>query len=303
MKLKIEDSVFDYEKAVEDLGLVVKHKMNVPMHVVELHIEDWPIELTNSLRFVLFKLYPTTRLEAKIVKCTDTRMFAEYVENRLNSIVLSSKCPTKALEYEIVHNLDFDGPLNITLEETFLEKFMNRSIIAVLGKGRIFNIKGETVTSCGLDKNNTNYDFVQAFDRKDLVEYKKDGVFYNKGICRFTYHDDTPASQVLKTSFNILRDMINTVKGDMDKYLTVSVETPMLSIPRDRSGIVAFCVKHYVYKNGSEQMKCIQQAITDDYETNSSITYYHLGELSMVKKSILVGLDKLLADISSLSHS
>jgi hypothetical protein len=231
-------------------------------------------------------------------------MFVENVENRLNSIVLSSKCPLKAIKYELIHNLNFDGPRNITLEDTFLEPHMNRTLVAVLGPGRVIKIEGETVLSCGLDKNNTNFDFAPAFDRTGIKkEYMKDGVFYHSGVCKFTYHDVTPATQVIKTSFEIMKNIITTVKDDIDKYLTVSVETPMLNIPKDRSGIIAFCVKHYVYKNGSEQMKCIQQAITDDSETNSSITYYHLGQMELVKKSILVGLGKLLDDIASLSHS
>lgn len=299
MKLKVIDQIFDYKDAAKKLGIDLI-KPNVPMHLVELHIDQWPIELTNSLRYVLFKLYPTVRLKVKIVKCTDLKLFTENVENRIHSLVLSHKCPIKPFKYRLVHNFEFDNPVNLTLSDSSIGKFVNHSVVAVIGKGRLIEIEGDVVESCGVDDTSTNHDFVQAFDRSQSEQYEINGLLYNKGIIKFSYHDDVDGKDVIKKSLKILEDIIKNVKDNIDHLLVENVDTPILNIPRDRSSIIGHCIKHYTYKYGSEPFKQIPQSVIDDQETNSSMIQYRLGSLKIVKAAIILGIDNLLSDITSL---
>jgi hypothetical protein len=299
MKLKIIDSTLDYAKAAKDLQLDVV-QTNIQYHQVELHIEDWPIEFTNTVRFILHKLYITTRLMVNITECTDPKIIKELFEHRLNNIVISSECPAQPFKYEAIHAHSFDNPLNITLADSSIGKYINKSVIGVLDKGRRIKIEGEVVKSCALDTGKTNFDFATVAGRniKEFHEYDVDDLTYNKGIYRFRYEDNVEAKVVMKNVFEIFSNIISDIKSNLDTYLSESVDIPYLTIPRDRSSIIAVCVKHYIYREAPEEIKQIQQAYNKTPDGTGSVIEFRMSNMSEIRKHIEKGLDKLLKDIN-----
>jgi len=303
MKLKIVDEVLDYKKAAANLEIPFTEKVNIPSHSVELHIEDWPIEFTNSVRYILFKLHPTTRLIAKITT-TDLKMFPEFVENRLNSVYISADCPLGMFKYDVVHTHPFDNPLNITLSDSSIGKYINKFPITVLDKGRTLSIVGEVIRSCGFDTGNTNFDFCATMIRKssEFYQYTKNGISYNKGVCRIVYQDTLKAQDVMKNVFIIFAELIGEIKDNLDLYVTELVDIPRLNIPRDRSGIIGHCVKHYIYSLGDEDVKQIPQAVQKSgSDVGWSTITFKGGKLSIVKPAIQKALTTLHADIKKVA--
>lgn len=300
MKLKIVDSVLDYNKAAKDLQ-VEPVSTNIEYHTVELHIEDWPIEFVNTVRFILHKMYITTRLVATM-ECNDPRVIKEIFEHRINSITISSECPIQQFKYETTHLHSFDNPLNITLTDSSIGKYINKSVIGVIDKGRNIKISGEIVKSCALDTGKTYFDFATVAQRKfsEFHEYDVDGLTYNKGIYRFTYEDNVEAKVVMKNVFEIFTKIITDIKNNLDTYLSESVDIPYLTIPRDRSSIIAVCIKHYIYREAPNEIRQIQQAYNKTPDGTGSIIEFRMSNITEIRKYIEKGLDKLLKDISSL---
>jgi len=304
MKLKIVDSTLDYVKAAKDLQ-IDPVDTNIQFHKVELHVEDWPIEFTNAIRFILYKMYTTTKLVVTITECTDPRVIKEIFEHRLNSITISSDCPAQPFKYEAVHLHSFDNPLNITLADSSIGKYINSSVIGVIDKGRRIKIEGEVVKSTSLNTGRINFDFVSVAKRNfgEFHEYQIDDLTYNKGIYRFTYEDNVDAKTVIKNVLTIFEEIITDIKNNLDKYLSESVDIPYLTIPRDRSSIIAVCIRHYIYRDAPEEIKQIQQAYNKTPDATGSIIEFRMSDMAEIKKYIIIGLDKLLKDISSLHRS
>lgn len=304
MKLKVVDNILDYKKSANDLK-IEPISTNIEYHQVELHIEDWPIELVNSVRFILYKLYPTTRLVVNITECTDPRVIKEIFENRLNSIAISSECPAQPFKYEALHQHSFDNPLNITLSDSTISKYINKSVIGVIDKGRRIKIEGEVVKSCALDTGKTYFDFATVAQRnsEEFFEYEVDGLPFNKGIYRFRYEDNVDAKKVMKNVFGIFKDIIENIKNNLDEYLSESVDIPYLTIPRDRSSILAVCIKHYIYREAPEEIRQIQQAYNKTPDGTGSVIEFRMSNMSEIHKYIEKGLDRLLKDINHLHHA
>jgi len=299
MKLKIKDSTLDYFKAAKNLDIEGDIVINVPYHTAELDIVDWPIEFTNSVRFILNKLHPVTRLNVTITEHTDPRIMKDLLEKRINDIVISSKCPLQPFKYELIHAHSFDNPLNITLLDSSIGKYINKSVVGVLDKGRRIKIEGEVIRTCALDFNNIRFDFSTMAIRKfnEFQEYDVDGLTYNKGIYRFTYEDDISANEVMKNVFGIFKKIIQELKTNLDKYLEESVDIPFLTINGDRSCILAVCVKHYIYKESPPNIKQIQQAYSKTQDKTGSIIEFRMTTIREIKPYIEKGLAKLIKDI------
>lgn len=304
MKVKVIDSVLDYENIANTLKITSNIKVNVPTHLAELHIDSWPVEFTNSIRFILFKMYETTRLVAKITT-NDLKIFTEFVENRLNSLIISSECKPHIFKYDITHKFNFDNPLNITLEDSSIGKYINKSVVAVIGKGRTMNIVGEVIKSNGLITDNTNFDFCTTAIRlqSEFSEYEEDEVLFNKGIYRFIYQDVVSADVVMKTVFTIFANFIGKLKDNLDDYIGENVDIPYLYIPDDRSCIIAHCIKHYIFRLGNESIRQIPQAVNKANTVGSSNIIFHETTIEIIKPAIVKALNKLHADILSLSPS
>jgi len=301
MKLKIIDSVLDYDKAAKELK-IEPIPTNIEYHQVELHIEDWPIEFTNVVRFILHKMYQTTRMVVSITECTDPRVIKEIFEHRFNSITISSECPAQAFKYEALHQHSFDNPLNITLSDSSISKYINKSVIGVIDKGRRIKVEGEIVKSCALDTGKTYFDFASVAQRNssEFFEYDVDGLTYNKGIYRFRYEDNVDAKKVMKTVFEIFNKIISDIKNNLDMHLSESVDIPYLTIPRDRSSIIAVCIKHYIYRGAPEEIQQIQQAYNKTPDGTGSIIEFRMSNINEIKKYIEIGLNNLLKDINHL---
>lgn len=302
MKIKIVDNVLDYNGIAKKLNIPANYTINVPYHTVELHIDAWPIEFTNSVRFILNKLHPVTRLNIIIAECSDPKILKDWFEYRINSMAISCKCPTQTFSYEALHQHSFDGPLNITLLDSSISKFINKSVLGVIDKGRFIRLEGEIIKTCGLDFGNIRFDFSSVAIRKnnEFEQYDENGVTYNKGIYRFTYEDDISAVEVMKNVFTIFRDIIGELKDNLDSYLDESVDIPYITIPRDRSCIIAVCIKHYIYKDAPEQIRQIQQAYNKTQDKTSSIIEFRMTTMKEIRPYIEKGLNSLYKDINHL---
>lgn len=301
MNIKIADRTLDYAAAMKKLQLTRIPRVNVPTHITTLTVKDWPVEFTNSVRFILLKLYPTTRLEASIAS-TDIKLIPDNVIGRLRHIIIDSKCKPGQFSYELAHTYPDDKPLNLTLEDSSIGQYINRSLIAVIEKGRTIKITGDIITSSAVDANNSAYNFCSTFirDVNLFEEYRIEGFKYNKGVIRIIYQDSASAEAVMRNVFNIFKAIIDDLINNIDEYLQESVNIPYLIVKKDRSTIISKCIERYIHENASDtELFITQTKEAEDVSMAAKITFKDATR-DQAKTITLRGLQKLSKDIQRL---
>lgn len=243
--MKIIDSVIDYAKICKDNKLPDILPV-IETHYVRMEIDNWFCGLTNMFRYFLCYMYDTTRLSDIQILSDDQELRRDSVINTLIKLPISSSCHAKRITYTSAPSpkLTYFSLANIK----DLSGYVNDAPVCLVDYNTTVAISANLTTGAAID-HGTNHEFAKQFNRAEMSQEQNGEYMYDSGTISFIYQDNVPASTVIKTVSGMMMEAIQGIQDNLDTHLLMQINIPYLTIPRDRSGIIAYCLVKHIYQN------------------------------------------------------
>lgn len=268
-KIQVTDNILDYRAVATKYGVTCDNPV-VPTHVVTMVVENVSCVLVNALRCIMYGYIPTKRFDNVTVKTTDGMVIREHVCNRIQFVILSRKCPLGKVNLSIVHDSVKKNPIIINSNMMKdLSKYLNPTYLCAIKQGAIIEITADVEEDTYANIRHVKHNFLSNFSR-NIISHDDKGINiddlpcisieYNTGTVRAIYQDDISGEDVLILSKKIIVDLFTHLQQmyveENREYFTLALDTVILRIKGDYSGILANLLFVYIFSVDSTHTLC-----------------------------------------------
>lgn len=259
-KIQVTDKILDYGAIAKKYGVTCDMPV-VPTHIITMEIKNLSCVLVNAMRCVMFGYIPTRRFDNVTVKTTDGMVIREHVCNRIQFVALSRKCPLGDFTLSIAHDSEKKNPIIIDavmIKE--LSKHVNSTYLCAIKQGAIIDITASVEEDTYANIRHVKHNFLSNFSR-DVISHDDKGVDidslqhidieYNSGNIKMIYQDVISGDEVLSLTKKIITDIFSHLLDmcieENREYFTIALDTVILRIKGDYSGILVNLLFVYIY--------------------------------------------------------
>jgi hypothetical protein len=259
-KIQVTDKILDYKTVAAKYGVTCDTPV-LPTHIVTMAIKNIPCVLVNTLRCIMYGYIPTRRFDNVTVKTTDGMVIREHVCNRVQFVALSRKCPLGDITLSIAHDSEKKNP--IIIDATMikgLDKHLNSTYLCAIKQGAIIEITASIEEDTYANIRHVKHNFLSNFSREiishddkgvDIDTLQHIGIEYNTGNIKMIYQDVISGDDALRLAKKIITDIFNHLLAmcveENREYFTIALDTVILRIKGDYSGILVNLLFVYIY--------------------------------------------------------